>query len=238
MNLLKSIAILFFDILDQFIHQKRILNNLKKNNIDIKLFFDVGSHRGLYTDLIIKNFNVKKAYMFEPQINIFKYIKKKYKKNKKIKIFNNAISNKEKMQNFFINKHDLTSSLTELNDKNIYLKIKSKLFGGDISKMILKTYKVKTIGLKNLIQKNKIKKIDLLKIDTEGHELEVLKGLENKIKIIQIILIEFHKDNIYIKYNSNNIHTYLLKNKFFLKKKIKFPFAEWEDRIYINEKIY
>ena len=65
MNLIKSIAILFFDFLDQFIHQKRILNNLKRNKLDIKLFFDVGSHKGLYSDLILKNFS-------DPQIVIDK----------------------------------------------------------------------------------------------------------------------------------------------------------------------
>ena len=38
MNLIRSIAILFFDFIDKFIHQKKILNNLKKNNLNIKLF--------------------------------------------------------------------------------------------------------------------------------------------------------------------------------------------------------
>ena len=44
--------------------------------------------------------------------------------------------------------------------------------------MVINSYPVKTIKLKNFIEKNKIKKIDLLKIDTEGHEFQVLKGLE------------------------------------------------------------
>ena len=43
--------------------------------------------------------------------------------------------------------------------------------------MVINSYPVKTIKLKNFIEKNKIK-IDLLKIDTEGHEFQVLKGLE------------------------------------------------------------
>ena len=55
--------------------------------------------------------------MFEPQKKIFRFIKNKYKKNNNIKIFNNAVSNKTKMQKIFINKHDLTSSLTKLDKK-------------------------------------------------------------------------------------------------------------------------
>mgnify|MGYP001484983665 FL=1 len=75
----------------------------------------------------------------------------------------------------------------------------------------------------------------MLKIDTEGHEFQVLKGLGKEIKKINIILIEFHKPGIYLDYDSKKIHKYLLKNKFFLKKRIKFPLTTFEDRIYIKK---
>ncbi len=237
MILLKSVAIIFFDILDQFIHQKRILNNLKKLKININSFLDVGSHRGLYTDLILNNFKINKVIMFEPQVEIFKYIKKKYKNFKKIKIINKAVSNNKIKKTIFINKHDLTSSLTKLNEKNLYLQLKSKLFGSNIKKMIINSYKVETIQLASVIEKEKLKNIDLLKIDTEGHEFEVLFGLKRKIKKVKIILIEFHNDKIYEKYDSKKIHKYLIKNNFELKNKMKFPFTEWEDRIYINKSL-
>ena len=103
MNLLKSLAIYFFDLLDIFIHQKRILLELKKNHLKINSFIDVGAHKGIYTDLILRNFKVKKVFMFEPQKNIFNFIKKKYKKFRNIKVLNNAISNNEKMKNIYIN---------------------------------------------------------------------------------------------------------------------------------------
>ena len=83
MKILKSLAIYIFDIIDKFIHQKRILKNLKENIDEIKLLIDVGSHKGTYTDLILENFNVKQAFLFEPQKNIYKFIKKKYKSKKK-----------------------------------------------------------------------------------------------------------------------------------------------------------
>ena len=196
MIFLKYIAILFFDIIDKFFHQRKILNNLKKINININILIDVGAHKGTYTDLIINNFTVEKVYMFEPQKNIYKFIKKKYKNKKFIKIFENAVSKNAKTQKIFINKHDLTSSLTKLNKKNVYLNFKAKLFGGDINEMISDSYKIKTIKLFDLINNSKINMIDLLKIDTEGHELEVLKGLKSKINKVKIILIEFHNDNI------------------------------------------
>ena len=87
------------------------------------------------------------------------------------------------------------------------------------------------------IQANpELKKVDLLKIDTEGHEMQVLKGLSSEIKKIKIILIEFHKSSIYKGYNANKIHNHLVKNNFILKKNIKFPLTTFEDRIYINKK--
>tara|TARA_B100000886_G_scaffold270772_1_gene194738 strand:+ start:367 stop:1080 length:714 start_codon:yes stop_codon:yes gene_type:complete len=236
MIFLKTIAILFFDILDKYIHQKRILKSLKQNRENINSFFDIGCHKGLYTDLILKNFKVKKIFMLEPQKNIFNFIKQKYKKMRNIKIFNYGASNKNSYKKIYINKHDLTSSFSKLNKKNKYLNLKAKLFSSNIYSLIKNSYQIKTIRLENLIKKEKIKFIDLLKIDTEGHELEVLYGLGKKINIIKTLLIEFHNDKVYLGYNNKKIHTYLLKNNFILLKRIKFPFTEWEDRIYIKNK--
>ena len=238
MKIIKIIAIFFFDILDIFIHQKRIIKLIKKQNINITTFIDVGAHKGVYTDLFLKNFKIKKAYLFEPQKNIFKFIKNKYKNNNFVNTYNLCVSSNNKLKNFYINNHDLTSSLTKFNEKNNYLKKKSILFGGSIKKMIKKTYKIKTIKLSNFLNKKKINKIDLIKVDTEGHEYEVLKGLEKKIKKINLVLIEFHNDKIYEDYENKKIHNYLINTGFKLKKKIKFPFTEWEDRIYKNSKLH
>ena len=56
MKLLEKIAIIFFDILDKYIHQKNILKYLKHHLENLKVFIDIGSHKGSYTDLIINNF--------------------------------------------------------------------------------------------------------------------------------------------------------------------------------------
>ena len=77
MKIIRSLAIYVFELIDKFIHQKRILINLKKHTNSINTYIDVGSHKGTYTDLILNNFKVKKVFMFEPQKNIFKQIKKK-----------------------------------------------------------------------------------------------------------------------------------------------------------------
>ena len=128
MKILEKIAIIFFNILDKYFHQKNIIKYLKKNLKNLDVFFDIGSHKGTYTDLILNNFKVKKVIMVEPQKNIFMFIKKKYKKNNRIIIYNSAVSDTKKPQAVYINKHDLTSSLTQIDKKNRYLNLKAKLF--------------------------------------------------------------------------------------------------------------
>jgi len=237
MKLLKYLAVIFFDIIDKFYHQKKIISFIRKNNLNINFFLDIGSHMGTYSDLILKDFSNCKVYMFEPQVRIFKKIKIKYKKRKNIKIYNCAISDKNSFKKININKHDLTSSLSIMNTKNnTYYKLKSKLFESTSSGMITEKLKVKTSTLNKILKLNKIKKVELAKIDTEGHEYEVLKGLQSSIKKINFILIEFRNDKIYQFYNAKKIHNYLVKNNFILREKYKFPFTTWEDRFYYNSR--
>jgi FkbM family methyltransferase len=211
MIILKKIAILFFDIIDKYYHQNKILNYLK--------------------------LNCEKLEILEPQKKIYKYLKQKYNRNKKIKIYNVAISDKKKMQTLYINKHDLTSSLTQIDKNNKYLNLKARLFGGTINDLIQKKYMISSYKLLDIIKNNKIRQIDLLKIDTEGHELQVLKGAGSFLKNnIKYILIEIHNSDIFLNYNAKKIDSYLKKNKFVVKKSFKFPFTTWEDRIYQNKK--
>ena len=236
MSLLKFIAIYFFDLIDKYIHQKKIVKFLKLSKIRIKIFVDVGAHKGLYTDLMNNNFIINKILMFEPQLKIFTLLKKKYKKQKKISIYNSALSNKNSIMSLNLNHHDLTSSLSELDRNNVYLKYKAKLFGTNSKNMVYKNIKIKTIKLYDVLSSRKINQIDLLKIDTEGHELQVLEGLKSKIGKVKCILIEFHNDRIYLNYSPKKIHSHLIKNNFILKESFKFPFTTWEDRVYLNKK--
>jgi len=76
-----------------------------------------------------------------------------------------------------------------------------------------------------------------MKIDTEGYELEILLGLENKIKLVDIIMFEHHYDNMIKKnYTYNDIHELLIKNNFKKIYKSKMPFRKTFEYIYINEK--
>jgi len=236
MKLFEFIAILFFDLLDKFFHQRRILGILKKKINEIDVFLDIGAHKGTYTDLVINNFKAKKVLMFEPQEDIFNYLKKKYKNKNNIFVINKALSDKSNILDFNFNKHDLTSSLSKLDLKNDYLRLKAKLFSTTSEGMIVKIKKIQTETLFSVLNDRNIQDVDFLKIDTEGHELQVLQGMKDKIKKVRCMLVEFHNDEIYVSYNPEELHKFLVSNNFQLVKRFKFPFTTWEDRFYMNLK--
>ena len=235
MKILEKLAIIFFDYLDKFFHQRRIIRILKREVPNLNNFIDVGAYKGTYTDLILNNYKPKKILMFEPQKEIFEFLKKKYNENKEIFLFNEALSNENKPARFNFNKHNLTSSLSSLDPDNSYLKLKAKLFGTTSKGMIIDTKTIQTTTLYSILEKENMESIDFLKIDTEGHELEVLQGMKEKINKVKRILVEFHIDEIYISYNHEFLHQFLISNNFELVKKFKFPFTTWEDRLYVNK---
>ena len=230
-RLLKNIALFFFDIVDQYYHQKKIASFLKKKNLEINIFFDVGAHMGLYTDLVNKIYPNCKSFLFEPQSTIFNKVKEKYSSNNNVQVFNKAISDTEKKQNLYLNMHDLTSTLSTFDEQSSYLNFKAKLYGTDIKNMSYGTELVQTITLDKFMSEHNVDKIDLIKIDTEGHEFNVLKGLKNQIQNVENILIEFHHRDLFLDYDPNKIHQYLIDNGFKLEKTFKFPFC-WVDRLY------
>ena len=223
----------FFD----YFHKKKIIKKITETqkNTNIEIIFDIGGHRGESIELFLKNLNVQKIYSFEPSELNFKFLLKtteslqKKFKNTSIFLENFAVGNLNK--NIELNYLNETSSSTirSLNVKSKYFQKKEKYFG----KLINKKYQVKQIEFKDYLKKKNINRIDLLKIDTEGYELEVLRGLKDSIKNVSIILFEHHYDDMVIKdYTFSDIHDLLIGNGFQKIYKIKMPFRKSFDYIY------
>ena len=228
---IRKLIMFFFNLVHIYYHQKSIAFYLKNKMNKIDVLFDVGSHMGTYTDLVLRTNPGCKSFLFEPQSKIFKKIEQKYSHDENVNVFNLAISDAEQKQNLNLNKHDLTASLLDFDPKSNYLKFKALLYQTDINNMNYKTELVQTITLEKFIVDNNLEKIDLLKIDTEGNEFNVLKGLKKKINIVNNILIEIHHRELFLNYNPEKIHQYLIDNGFRLVKKFKFPFC-WVDSLY------
>ena len=85
----------------------------------------------------------------------------------------------------------------------------------------------------NIIKNFKINKIDILKIDTEGYELNVIKGFGKSIDVVKVIIFEHHFDLMIKKnYNYSDINKYLINRGFHLKYKFKMPFRKTFEYIY------
>jgi len=128
------------------------------------LVFDIGANIGIFSEVFIK-LNAK-VVAVEPQPKLVGIMKRKFKNNKRINIFENGVSSKKGILIFYMNKKDLASS-TFLKDWSE----DERFLDGDWSRNI----KVKVITLSDLIKKFGIPKY--IKIDVEGFEEKVLMGL-------------------------------------------------------------
>ena len=173
---------------------------LKKKNL---VFFDVGANEGQSIFQYKKFLNYKKLniHSFEPNFEIFKelinYKERLDKKQKKqIELNNVAVSDVNKKKEFFSNsKRSVLSSLYQpnkyskdfiLNKKKNYYKFTTRDF-------------TQCITLNKYISAKKIKFIDILKIDTQGHEIEVIKGAKKNLDKIGIIVVSILFYDFYMK---------------------------------------
>ena len=224
-------ALMFFD----FFYKRKILYGLKKIlGNEVKIIFDVGGHKGESILLFNKNFNFYKVYTFEPLKNNFLKLKINTKKiEEKIVYLNCALGNKK--ENKIIKEMIETSSstLNDINEKSIYYKKKKFFLGVKENKKMFVEKKVFTDRAINIIKKFKIDKIDLLKIDTEGYELNVIKGFGSNLDIVKVIIFEHHYDLMISKnYTYSDINRYLVNKGFHLKYKFKMPFRKTFEYIY------
>ena len=226
----KKIFYFFYDIVDNLIHQKRIVKFIE--NKDIKIVLDIGAHKGEFLNHIKTIKSIRKVYSLEPQKKIYRELLKKID-NKKFFAHNIAISDSNGIKKMEINDFTMTSTLSKVNSNSIYYKIKKFIIGNKKKKY----ENIKTEKLDNFTKKRNLNKIDLLKIDTEGHEFQAIKSGLKTLKKTKYLLIEFRQNNLYLNYSASDLHDIIKKNNFKLVKNFKFPLTSMEDRLYMNRSI-
>lgn len=210
-------------------------NQCLEENLDI---IDIGAHKGETIDFFLNNFKVNKIYSFEPNHELYNHlIKKNYPKS--VEILNFGVSNLETSGILRIMKDTSSSTFNNINQQTKYFKRKNKylsLFDKD-KNYIKKTQEAKLISLASIFTNKDIEKIDILKIDTEGYELNILKGITDKnFKKIKFILFEHHYDlMIEKKYKFSDINQLLLNKKFKQSFKTRMKFRKSFEYIYENQ---
>ena len=234
-----KILLMVISLIDIKNKKKIIIFFKKKLNEKLLNIIDVGAHKGETISLFCKNFTIDKILAFEPNPIVFKKLEKKIKKTNyknKIILFNFGLGNKEEEKDLLIN-NDTSSSTYNLIDENTEYYKRKKSFLSMFNKDILRKKVLTSIlPLSKVNEVNHLENIDILKIDTEGYELNILKGIyENHLNKIKYIYFEHHYDLMIKKnYKYSDIKIFLNKNNFYLAFKIKMKFRKTFEYIYEN----
>ncbi len=206
-------------------HHARIVKYIKNNNINFDKYVDIGTHEGELLEHILR-LDKKKIFCVEPQVTLYKALKKKFKK---AKIFNCALDKKISKKYFFINKLDGTSTLSKFNENSFFLKFKNLLLmqKNNFEKRTM----IKTSTM-DLLFKNISLNKSFLKIDVEGYEINVLKGAKKKLKEASYVLIENQFGNHYKNSNFAIVDRYLKDKNFKVIKDFYFPTLHYKDVLY------
>lgn len=207
-SLIKKILPSIFKLLIKFRSNRRVINFLNEKSYDSNEVYDfssiirdlikndkinsldVGAQGGFNSD----NFFPKKYNIFFEDI-LVEPIKSESDKLKNTKyVINKGLwSRKEKRKFYLLGKRPGSSSM--------YIPDKEKFDIHNIKKKdysdyeITREFEVECDTLSNLLEEIKIKKLDYLKIDTQGAELEILKGMGNFRPIL--IKVEAHIFSMY-----------------------------------------
>ena len=153
---------------------------------------DVGAHKGESIDFFKKLIPSTRFYSFEPSELTFKLLHEKFADDQEVTLLRMAVSRTTGESIFYESRYSALSSLLEPESSGLKNKLKKRLFGGGPSE----SYSVKTVSLDDFLHRDNLGNFSILKIDTEGSELEILKGSSLLLRagVFKIIQLEIHRD--------------------------------------------
>lgn len=166
--------------------------------------FDIGAYKGNFTQKVVDKFNCN-VYAFEPLPEMYEYLNKKFKNNKKVKIYSFGLLDETKKAN--ISSYDAGSSLFTRTEAAPNKQIELREF-------------------KCFVTDNNITNIDYVYMNIEGSEYKLLNHIIDTgyIHNIQNLQIQFHNYLPNAKKERNKIRTNLKKTHICI---FNYPFI-WE----------
>jgi FkbM family methyltransferase len=175
LKLLKSYIYSWFGVRDLVLEETAVLREMQPDVI-----IDCGAFEGREATRYLLSTNAD-VWLFEPQPDLIKNLKGRFEQNHRVRIYEVALSDQIRHQNFYINNNKQTSSLLQGN-----------FVAGFRNDMLTKTEISVRLDrldqIKELSTKNKIH----MKIDVQGHELKLLKGCTEIISKVHSLVIETH----------------------------------------------
>lgn len=163
------------------------LNHLKnKYDLEISNIAHIGAHKGQEVEEYLDVFPKVIIHLFEPQVDLFEYLKENFKNFKNILLHNYALGSSNGVSTMYISNNEGQSSSFFEPKEHLNEHPEVKFEKGST------TYEIK------VLDELEIEDIDLLNIDTQGYEMEVLKGSRKLLnKGIKYIILEVNKKELY-----------------------------------------
>ena len=163
------------------------LNHLKnKYSMIVNHIVHVGAHKGQEVEDYKKNFEEAKLTLFEPQLKLFQYLQANFGNDKSISLYNIALGSSSGYSKMFISDNEGESSSFYKPKHHLVEYPEINFTEGDA------TFEI--VALDDL----DITNIDLLNIDTQGYEMEVLKGAISTLsQDLKYIIVEVNKKEAY-----------------------------------------
>ena len=147
------------------------LLNLLNKGIKIETIYDIGAFRGEWSSLLNKtSLKNKKFFLFEANEKNSEYLEKL-----DFKYFLKVLSDKNKNVEFY----------SKMSTGDSYLIEQTSFYKDDIETIIKKT-----VTLDELVKKENLPYPNFIKIDTQGSELDILKGSQQSISECNLIYLE------------------------------------------------
>lgn len=146
------------------------------------VIFDVGANRGQTLAKYRTAFPHAHIYAFEPYKPVFEELNKNFGNEKQTTLEKVALSDKNGVATFHVNKCHYTNSLFESGQSDEY-----KNSGGHMD--TVEKLNVPTETIDNYSKKHGLEKIGILKMDIQGGELKALQGASDMLSGEKIDLI-------------------------------------------------
>ena len=146
------------------------------------IFFDVGANTGQTILELRKYFPIGKIFAFEPG-SAFAELYRNYYEHSNVSLENLALGARDEVKVLYENSHCGMSSFLTLGEKG----------WGEITN----ESQVTVTTIDSYCKEKGISRINLLKCDTQGFELEILKGARESLKNIQYVFLEINFSEIY-----------------------------------------
>ncbi len=161
--------------------------------------FDVGAFDGRSIERFRKLFPSAYVHSFEPSSHSFAKISAAYAADKSVSLNKKAVGAQANVLTLHYNQKPDTSSILPVDVSHEWTKRRAKEMGILAEDFSIETEEVNVIALDTYIEENKVSSVDILKIDTQGFEVDVLKGALKSIErgVFKFIEIEVLLHGLY-----------------------------------------